>query len=267
MELTMAAQDDSTPWEVPAPLTDGPAMAAPDGLLLGRGYFSRLGVVRRKPSRADAPPTLSKSCSDKLALKQCASLLSSVASLLVAPDGVYLRSLVLPESQRTETGCVRAFSPQGRMAAVAGRAWAGGYAFAPFAVGITACEFEYSRRTVATRSPATTASNQARAWSALGLEESIIGGSLMGRKQFAVRGGSLTSRRGLWGLALDVASLLDVIPDEIPRCLSVARYQDIKDSELLAARRRAKKDVKAEALVGWVRNGGDSDFGLEASDA
>jgi hypothetical protein len=41
MELVMALQDDPTPWEyVPE---------EKPGTMLGRGDFSRLGVVRRKP--------------------------------------------------------------------------------------------------------------------------------------------------------------------------------------------------------------------------
>ncbi|KAG7291822.1 hypothetical protein NEMBOFW57_001843 [Staphylotrichum longicolle] len=78
--------------------------------LLGRGHFTHLGIVRRKPARGDAPPTHSKSCSDKLALKQCASLLASLAALFVSPRGVYLTTLVLPESQYSARACRRCFS-------------------------------------------------------------------------------------------------------------------------------------------------------------
>ena len=45
MELVMEAQDDPTPWPIPAAL-EGSASA-----LLGRGFFSELGVVRRKPGK------------------------------------------------------------------------------------------------------------------------------------------------------------------------------------------------------------------------
>ena len=45
MELVMEAQDDPTPWPVPAVL-EGSTSA-----LLGRGFFSQLGVVRRKPGK------------------------------------------------------------------------------------------------------------------------------------------------------------------------------------------------------------------------
>jgi tRNA-specific adenosine deaminase 1 len=47
MELVMRAQDDPTPWDNPPALdrtTDDCT-----GLMMGRGYFSQLGIVRRKP--------------------------------------------------------------------------------------------------------------------------------------------------------------------------------------------------------------------------
>ena len=50
MELVMEAQDDPTPW--PIAVSDGEAMSD----LLGRGSFSQLGVVRRKPCKH--PPLL-----------------------------------------------------------------------------------------------------------------------------------------------------------------------------------------------------------------
>jgi tRNA-specific adenosine deaminase 1 len=49
MELTMQAQIDPTPWEV-QPNNDGSSKQG-DGLH-GRGYFSQLGVVRRKPGQS-----------------------------------------------------------------------------------------------------------------------------------------------------------------------------------------------------------------------
>ncbi|GAP90195.1 putative tRNA-specific adenosine deaminase [Rosellinia necatrix] len=184
MELTMASQADATPWATPrAPDQGGsssptPSAAAlvsrplePGTLLPGRAYFSELGIVRRKPSRGDAPPTLSKSCSDKLSLRQCTSLLSSVASLLVSPENAYLATLTLPSAQYSASGCRRAFSDgkgesdgegdrnadspqqQARMAPLVAAAnqgrepgGGGGYAFKPFAVRTTDLEFSFSRR-------------------------------------------------------------------------------------------------------------------------
>lgn len=121
MELCMAEQEDSTPWTVPPPdeTKDQPT------LLDGRAYFSVLGVVRRKPSRADAERTLSKSCSDKLALRQVTSALSYSASILIAPtSSAYITALVLPEEEISPEGCARSFGggPTGRMKDLVGRA-------------------------------------------------------------------------------------------------------------------------------------------------
>src|SRR4051812_32307037 len=87
MELVMDAQEDATPWTSPPPTgtrleNSGESSAGDPTALRGRSHFSLLGAVRLKPSRPDAPPTISKSCTDKLALKQCTSLLSSLTSLL-----------------------------------------------------------------------------------------------------------------------------------------------------------------------------------------
>jgi len=258
MELTMAAQEDASPWDT----VD--SQAEPYESLPGRAYFSQLGVVRTKPARADAPRTMSKSCSDKLALKQCTSLLSSVASLLVSPTSVYLRSLIIPELQYSESGCRRSFSAEheGRMRPLSGVHWAGGYVFSPFRVEATTKEFAYSRREVARRTEKTASSNLAIAWSRHGLEESMIGGVRQGMKKFTMRAASAVSRIRLWSLALDTASLLGASGSVIRDVLSLPTYQDLKDSALLHGRHVVKDDVKKLALTGWVANAGDSGFDL-----
>ncbi|PLB42004.1 tRNA-specific adenosine deaminase [Aspergillus candidus] len=132
MELCMAAQDDPTPWATPdidanahlsSDINDPESKPEPT-LLDGRAHFSRLGVVRRKPSRADAVATKSKSCSDKLALRQVSSLLSCGSSLLVAAtQNVYLEGIVLPDEEISREGCDRAFGDGGRMGPLKGRVW------------------------------------------------------------------------------------------------------------------------------------------------
>ena len=145
----MAAQEDATPWEVVRP-TQLNADTSPvnildeDACLDGRAHFSRLGVVRRKPARTDAEATRSKSCSDKLALRQVSSLLSWETSHLVAPtNNAYLAGLVLPEDEITHVGFERCFGAKGRMEGLAGRFWPQnigenkrevGYRFRPFQV-------------------------------------------------------------------------------------------------------------------------------------
>lgn len=302
MELTMSAQEDTSPWESPLPphllqrktLTDSltapptssteaeiatissssslATAATPDLLLLGRACFSHLGVVRRKPARPDAPPTLSKSCSDKLAMRQCTSLLSSVVSLLVAPTkGVYLRSLVVPETQYSATGCARCFSAQGRMASLVhnGEEKEGGYAFQPFEIETTSLEFSFSRRGGGGEGEGEVkyvASNLSTAWSANGLAENIIGGVLQGRKQTDPRGGSQVSRVKMWTLAGEVAEMVAAAADRdddiVPAVPSSGTYYDLKGSQVLYSRRRVKERVVRDALKGWVKNVGDEGFAL-----
>lgn len=142
MELCMASQQDATPWEITQEKTD---TNSEDAMLDGRAHFSRLGVVRRKPARMDAESTRSKSCSDKLALRQVTSLLSCETSRLIAPTkSAYLAGLILPEDEITRSGCERSFGESGRMKALAGKSWPSegilsgestiGYRFHPFQV-------------------------------------------------------------------------------------------------------------------------------------
>ena len=49
MEIVMESQEDATPWPVAVTADDTPT------LLLGRGSFSQLGVVRRKPGKSMYP--------------------------------------------------------------------------------------------------------------------------------------------------------------------------------------------------------------------
>ncbi|KAL6885965.1 adenosine deaminase/editase [Trichoderma evansii] len=269
MELIMAAQEDDSPWQLPSstsadtqPITQESETALP-----GRAYFSQLGIVRRKPARGDAPPTLSKSCSDKIALKQCTSLLSSLTSLLVNPANAYIDTLVLPESQYSTVACERAFSPAGRMRSLVGKQWGEGYAFKPFKVEATTVEFEFSKRAVQARSSTISASNLAATWSASGVEETILGGVLQGRKQFDIRGASKTSRRQMWITAKELSGKLYATDDGGLSGLqehfsSASSYQDVKDGPLLAERRHVKSQVRQLSLKGWVQNQGDSGFGI-----
>lgn len=307
MELIMSSQEDATPWETPAPTTpslspppqqtttsssqpSSPSSSTPTSAptLHGRAFFSHLGIVRRKPSRPDAPPTHSKSCSDKLALKQCTSLLSSLTSLFVSPRGVYLAGLVLPEAQFSRVGCARCFGTGGggggsgsgsgregegdgdgdggggRMAPVGGRVWEGtGYGFRQVVVETTGREFEFSRRGagMAGENVKVVASNLAVAWTAGGeVEEGLIGGVLQGRKGVDVKGASLTSRRKMWAAAVMVAGMLG--DEGICKELGASSYDEVKEGSLLEGRRRVKEEVRTEALKGWLRNTGDGGFSL-----
>jgi tRNA-specific adenosine deaminase 1 len=287
MELTMAAQEDSTPWALPTidvlgmqqtSISNSSAAqslltTAPTQTLVGRGYFSHLGAVRRKPSRPDAPPTLSKSCSDKLAHTQCTSLLLSLTSILISPRNIYLTCLILPESQNLPSACSRAFSSSGRMAGVARGKWDGGYAFHEIEVKGTSFDFEYSRRQILGEGEKLVSSNISASWinaidneHSVGKKENIetlIGGILQGRKQGDIRGASRVCRKNMWKLAINIEALMDVPAAQ--SSLAVQRYGDVKESILLEERQRIKRTVREKSLMGWVSNNGDEEF--DADDA
>jgi tRNA-specific adenosine deaminase 1 len=113
MDLLMQskAPEDAIPWDTSHALqVDVEAPSLP-----GRADFGLLGVIRRKPARADAQSSLSKSCSDKLAIKQVTSILSFPADMFfeVSPTA-FVKTLVVPHDQFHEAGYRRAFSPAGR---------------------------------------------------------------------------------------------------------------------------------------------------------
>lgn len=96
----------------------------PNGLVRGRDHFHHVGHVRTKPGRRDSPLSMSKSCSDKLALKQFTSLLSGPVSNIIdstadedddcEASGFFLSSLIVPRSEIISTDFARAF--RGRLA-------------------------------------------------------------------------------------------------------------------------------------------------------
>jgi tRNA-specific adenosine deaminase 1 len=249
MELTMASQEDATPWATAAPSSN------PDDMI-GRGHFDRLGVVRRKPARPDAPVTMSKSCSDKLALKQVTGLLSGITAQLVQVNGCYLRTLVMPEAETVSEAVKRAFGREGRMKAL--NDWEGtkaGHQFRPFDVRTTGRQFAYSAQGAEAGG-----SNLSALWTPK-RQEVLVNGVLQGRKQFDIRGASITSRRGLWKLALEVAVMAGV--PAVLGNLDRATYGQAKESAN-HDRREAKDKALDKALMGWKRNERDEDWGFEA---
>ncbi|KAF7504682.1 hypothetical protein GJ744_001963 [Endocarpon pusillum] len=147
MEMLMSelGAEESVPWT--SPHREPPTSAGGDSFsaasLHGRGFFSDLGAVRRKPSRADAEPTLSKSCTDKLSIKQVTSLLSFPTYHLIAiTRNAYLSSLILPATKYSGKGFTRAFSRHGRLSAVEEERLPNGYSFHPFKVTPLRQDFE-----------------------------------------------------------------------------------------------------------------------------
>lgn len=73
----------------------------------GRAHFDMRGIVRTKPGRGDSRPTYSKSCSDKLCLKQYTGVLNCITSLLIEP--VFLLYLVVREDKLDKSDFDRCF--------------------------------------------------------------------------------------------------------------------------------------------------------------
>lgn len=271
MELTMSAQSDATPWALPTNITSpssptsntSPASDSTpttNTLLRGRGYFSSLGTVRTKPGRADSPPTLSKSCSDKLSLRQCTSLLLSPAALLVTPHHAYASTVILPASEYSATAVQRAFSAAGRMAPLVGRRWRGGYEFRPFAVRTTGVVFACSKRQAERATPGrAVGSNVTAVWARGVGGETLIGGVLQGRKQWAgVAGASRVCKARVWKAVSVVAGVLG--ERALVGAVGKETYEGVKSGEWMAERRRVKEETR-EVLGGWERNGG-GEFGM-----
>ncbi|QPG75866.1 hypothetical protein FOA43_003252 [Brettanomyces nanus] len=81
--------------------------------LRGRAFFGAVGKVRTKPGRIDSPISYSKSCSDKLCMKQFTGILNSTTYDLIeegeARRQMYLKYLVLPEKRIRVKGIERCF--------------------------------------------------------------------------------------------------------------------------------------------------------------
>jgi tRNA-specific adenosine deaminase 1 len=268
MELVMDTQEDATPWTSPPPtISDMPSTTTSPidspSALRGRSNFSHLGLVRLKPSRPDAPPTLSKSCTDKLSLHQATSLLSSLSSLLIHPSNAYITSLILPSSQYVPTAIERAFSNAGRLKGMykKSKQWKGGYRWKTFDVRTTDSEFKWSRRMVP-QSAKGVASNLSAVYTPV-WTETLIGGVLQGRKQLDPRGASRVCRRKMWEVALKVGAVVG--GEMVVRALGKGRYVDVKSDEGLEERKKVKEDVKSGGLNGWVKNTGDDDFELDGT--
>ena len=206
-------------------------------------------------ARADSPQTLSKSCSDKIALKQCTSLLSSLTSLFVSPTNAYLKSLILPRSQYNQAACKRAFGPEGRMKPLSDKTWNAGYAFHAFDVLTTDKEFTFSRRSVSSPAAGSNLSAVYTPW----VQEFLINGVLQGRKQTDSRGGSALCNVRMWKAASKVVPWTKT--PETLIMVQMPTYRELKEAEILAARRQVKEEARTEALKGWIRNV-DDDFGV-----
>jgi tRNA-specific adenosine deaminase 1 len=274
MELLMAtkAPDEAVPWVLPTDRQD----TQPTGIMLGRGYFSQLGAVRRKPGRADSEATISKSCTDKLTIKQFTGLLSFPACAFVRDStACFIETLVVHSHQFHEEAYRRAFSADGRLAAIGDRGNFFDIAVLPDAFP----DFEYSRAAIGFRSKA---SNISALWIRGSRKETpcvsevLHNGVKEGYKQFEARPGktSIVCRRSLWMMGRKIALLLPRsekmgTEEKAPALEDVAcsldsemtSYRETKD-KLAPLRRSQSKRTVTECLPGWRSSAADEAWSL-----
>ncbi|KAK6455893.1 adenosine deaminase/editase [Scheffersomyces xylosifermentans] len=113
MQHLVTEKEDSSPWvDEKEPSSkrqkvDGQQESKID-ISRGRGNFGKLGIVRTKPGRSDSQITLSKSCSDKLCIKQLLGITNSFSSVLF-PEGVFLDYMILQRKKYHEVDMKRCF--------------------------------------------------------------------------------------------------------------------------------------------------------------
>ena len=74
-------------------------LTAPGSAVRGRNGYENYGAIRTKPGRADSPPTISFSCSDKIATWSVLGLQGALLEPLFEP--VYLTGVVVGGVQET----------------------------------------------------------------------------------------------------------------------------------------------------------------------
>ena len=134
--------------------------------------------------------------------------------------------------------------------------------FKPVSVETTELEFAFSRRSTSAKAQKISASNLATLWSASNIEETLVNGTLLGRKSTDPKRGSQVSRKSMWEATRQVAAQLGEDQSLVLEALDVESYGDLKSSPLLEDRRIVKLAVLGTALSGWIPNVGDASFGL-----
>ncbi|KAL9114912.1 MAG: hypothetical protein Q9227_001155 [Pyrenula ochraceoflavens] len=255
------------------PSEDAQPWTNPTSNLQGRGYFSDLGVVRRKPARGDAEQTLSKSCSDKLAVRQVTGLWNTIVSIFVEP--AWLTSLVLPTEEGIVEGCRRAFGVTGRLKNLSMAPLPRRFTYQPFKIDLLPREFkrfEFSRNEDNVRK----AGNVSAVWFAglngygIGMSETIINGVKEGHAQHSVdqRKGSVLCRKRFWERAQKATELRGLsepngIEKETFAMLKSCTYASLKGHPINADRREAKASIVG-VLGPWRKNSGDDGWCLSS---
>ncbi|KAK7205257.1 hypothetical protein BZA70DRAFT_177638 [Myxozyma melibiosi] len=215
--------------------------------LRGRAYFAKLGVVRTKPGRSDAPLSLSKSCSDKLMLRQLTSAIQSPANLVIDPKNAYISTLLVPKDRLNCASFERAF---GRAVGLLTSTNGNRYRDVRFRWATFRTPYEHSRDAAGEQGKP---SNVSLIYVLNGSTqaEAVIKGIRMGAKTGTAASASTVSRACL---AEDVVKLLQAGPADSRRT-----YSELKKAD--SERVRLKETVR-QSLEGWQSTAED-EFALD----
>lgn len=272
MEILMSSMpaEKAIPWPI--------AVSDTEPGLLGRGNFSILGAVRRKPARADAEPSLSKSCTDKLALKQFTSVLSfPMDHFIEHSHNNFLQSLIVYSDQYSAAGYTRAFGTSGRLSPIA-RKYGGKARF--FDIKVLPPSFKSfpfskscsSDNRFKTSNISAIYIQDPQATSITGCVEVLLNGVKQGFKQLEHRPlkQSKVCRRAMWRAGMEVLSQLcdKYETNRKDKDLYILYSEtNLRSSCYLEAKgegeRRMLKMEIIQALGGWIKNDREDNWGLK----
>lgn len=208
----------------------------PGTVVRGRSFFGQVGSIRTKPGRSDSLISYSKSCSDKLTIKQLTGILNNLNSLLIEP--IYLKWLVVPQvSQKSKLDIERCFvtrfSPSD----------CSPYFLHRYSILFTTEEFEYRQKQASQSCP-----DAILSCNKLSSHQVINNGVKLGGKARVIKlaNSSMVSRYNLLRLCLQKELKIDL----------ACSYQDLKQQN---AQRCAAVELAKGALGHWF-DGTKDDF-------
>ncbi|KAI4524879.1 hypothetical protein K525DRAFT_291403 [Schizophyllum commune Loenen D] len=217
----------------------------PTAAARGRDNYALTGVLRTKPGRADAPPTMTMSCSDKIAAWSVLGFQGALVSL-VLPDPIHIDHIVVgdvPEDMRSVVleDCERALWRR-----------AGPSAHRPI-IAFTSLDFIHSRAAVSSTlgSPCNTSSNESLSWIAERVppSEIIVNGTRRGvPPKHRLRPKSLPriSQLGLFRLLCSLKA--------VPYATPGTTYYEIKRSAHAYQLAKSQLLGPLGAFAGWQRS-------------